>query len=759
MKPLLRLALAVTIVAAFATTLWGQSPVKRALLVGCTTYDNLDSQYYLEGPANDVLLMRDVLKKYYDFKDNNVVILSEAEGKQRGKDYRPTRANIQREFERLAQQAHRGDKVVILLGGHGSQEPDSRPDDPERYKPDGKEEIFLPADCGKWGGTRVEGAIADYEFKKWWQDIRKTGASIWIIVDACHSASMVRGNEIAREVPADKLVPEEKLREAAAKARVKQTERGRGSRPQDTTFKVVPDEPDLVAIYAAQRTEPTVELILPEEGQSRKPQGLLTYTLCNTLIEAAKAKRSLTYRELLRGVLNKYRSWDRKYPTPSIEGKDSDRTILGDEVRPTQTLIHLRTKDDNWVIDAGALHGLTVGSILDVRPPATEAGADTPAGYVKILPQGFGPLEARVEPCAYKGLPPPRDPPKDARCQVVLANFGSQRLGVAVDDHTNKVIDQKTGAREPVPKVRRRLLQQALEELARGDESLVEVATPATAKWLLRLDSLASDKLFLVPASGWLLPGAQNKPTTEGSLQELPTLFGSAPEGDRRLPWLKTSLTRIARVRNLLSVASEVQPYSQSDQGSPLGVKVRVELRRLRDKFDRVGEKLEPGPEGIVIRDGDWIGFNVINDGRDAVDVNLLLVDSEYGIDAVWPKRPSIDNRLQGGKRLPFRLKAGATTSGLEHLLLIAVNAKDVAENAYFGFLAQPSIDKASRDVNTLSRGAQQRGFGSPVGQLLRKAVYGEGATRGLEPDEVAEYAFQTVSYNMLAGKRPAGGR
>ena len=50
---------------------------------------------------------------------------------------RPTRANIEREFRRLAEQAHEGDQVVILLAGHGARQPA----DPDNHEPDGIDEI------------------------------------------------------------------------------------------------------------------------------------------------------------------------------------------------------------------------------------------------------------------------------------------------------------------------------------------------------------------------------------------------------------------------------------------------------------------------------------------------------------------------------------------------------------------------------------------------------------------------------------------
>src|SRR4051812_20869284 len=69
----------------------------RALLVGCSHYPNLEERYQLKGPANDVLLMRDLLVKYFGFAAEHIVILAE----HAGKDRLPTRANIEQEFRRL----------------------------------------------------------------------------------------------------------------------------------------------------------------------------------------------------------------------------------------------------------------------------------------------------------------------------------------------------------------------------------------------------------------------------------------------------------------------------------------------------------------------------------------------------------------------------------------------------------------------------------------------------------------------------------
>ena len=53
----------------------------------------------------------------------------------------------------------------------------------------------MPADIGPWDRTteRVENAIRDDELADWLGRIRAKGASVWLIVDSCHSGGMMRG--------------------------------------------------------------------------------------------------------------------------------------------------------------------------------------------------------------------------------------------------------------------------------------------------------------------------------------------------------------------------------------------------------------------------------------------------------------------------------------------------------------------------------------------------------------------------------------
>ena len=161
---------------------------KHPLLIGVTFYENLEKGMHLDGPENDMLLMKELLTKRYGFPEANVRILSE----NAAADNLPTRKNIEREFKRLAEVVKPGEQVVVGMGGHGSLQPQS--DKAAFPQPDGCDRIFLPRDVGKWDGDsgQVPNAIRGDEIGAWLRQIPEKKASLFVVLDACHSGSGVR---------------------------------------------------------------------------------------------------------------------------------------------------------------------------------------------------------------------------------------------------------------------------------------------------------------------------------------------------------------------------------------------------------------------------------------------------------------------------------------------------------------------------------------------------------------------------------------
>ena len=402
--------------------------------------------------------MQQLLTDRFGFDEFHV--LTEAAGPEN----RPTAAHIGREFDRLVELAEPGDQIFILMAGHGSQQPvDPNDHDPENFEPDGLDEIFLPADVTPSTDAQpVANSITDNQIRAWLTAIRRKGATIFIVVDACHSGGMVRGadEETTCEVP-----PTELSSDAAIKAAQQAAAEHAPQQDADTdaTYKIPPDAPELVAIYAAQATEPTVERKLPARASDAKPYGLLTFTINKVLLES---RRPLTYTELIQRVHAEYAASGRWFPTPLVEGRDKDKLLFSDNTPPDRPRFLLsRDTDQNWRIDAGQLHGLTAGSVLAVYPIAG-AEDEQKIGYVKVIATGLEALSAMVDPCEYGDLPTPQLVP-GMRCRIEFIDLQTPPLHIAVDDRLDnstpaKVASQippaEAGAcRSPVAQARRRV--------------------------------------------------------------------------------------------------------------------------------------------------------------------------------------------------------------------------------------------------------------------------------------------------------------
>lgn len=702
-------------------------PGRHALLVGCTKYPSLVLFQQLAGPANDVQLVRTLLIERFQFTDEQITVLSEdAESS----DHRPIRANIEREFRRLASTVKSGDQVVILMAGHGSQQPDNDPNNPEDAEPDGLDEIFLPSDIGAWDGSKqqVENAISDDEIRGWISQIRGKGGFVWVIIDACHSGTMIRGGgeEVLRQVPPDALVPESVLRAAARRA-ASLGEVSRGAQPTGGVLDVAAGQAGVVAIYAAQSSEPTIEKPLPPDATDRTRYGLLTYTINQVL---TRASTPLTYRELAQRVHQQYQQWGRSYPTPMLEGTNPDREVLGQTAWAGRSRILLsRLRLGVFAINAGGLHGMTAGSILRVLPPAGETDHTQPLGHVRV--ESVRALESVVRPCDYDGQPAPTDLPEGARCNVVFQDFGALRLRVAVDP-----LDLND---QPVTRPVLAQVSEALSQLDAHEGSLVQAVThDAKTDWLLRV---GDNRVFLVPASG-----RTRTPQGDEAASLAPSpLFGPAPIDPGLGDWLGERLQRIARVRNLTSLATQ---EGASVIGYGAGVSVQVELVRYQDETSTDFEVI-PWDSGRTLRAGEIVEFRATNRGRQAVDVTFLFIDSEYGITPYFPRAGSLDdNRVEPGKTLASPRAQVTPSNGEERMVVIAARPPAQGERIDFSFFAQSAIERVRGERNA------NRSLQSPLGQLLQNAIYATGGTRGLNSAAVDNYAVRQLSWEVVADDR-----
>ena len=181
-----------------------------ALLVAVSQYEEKAIRT-LEGQNNDVILIWRELKRR-GFQPADMTVL--ADNLPARKDVprsaaAPARAAILDGLKALAASAQAGDFVVFHFSGHGSTQPVTDAAAQIEPEPDGRDQVLLPRDAGLYDAKlgSIRNAIVDDELARALDAIRLKGATVWAIVDACHSGTVTRsgGDSVTRTVRASVL--------------------------------------------------------------------------------------------------------------------------------------------------------------------------------------------------------------------------------------------------------------------------------------------------------------------------------------------------------------------------------------------------------------------------------------------------------------------------------------------------------------------------------------------------------------------------
>ncbi|KAF9460184.1 caspase domain-containing protein [Collybia nuda] len=153
-----------------------QPPNKRALLIGINYGTKAAGPGgELRGPQRDVIEMRDLLIGTYDYKYENIVVLSDRVG---AEDHlMPTKANIMRELHTFLSGQNAGDQYTFLFSGHASQSPT----DDEGEK-DGQDELIMTSD----GEYIIDDILHDQLVKR-----LLPGSRLVAVFDTCHSGTLL----------------------------------------------------------------------------------------------------------------------------------------------------------------------------------------------------------------------------------------------------------------------------------------------------------------------------------------------------------------------------------------------------------------------------------------------------------------------------------------------------------------------------------------------------------------------------------------
>lgn len=617
----------------------------RALLVGVSDYPTLPAGVQrTPGARNDVALLRDTLRQR-GFAPQHIRVL--ADGMPDAQ--RPTRTNILRALDDLADASRAGDFVFLHFAGHGSMEPSARPGE-------GALPIFLPIDIGRWDGGlgRVDNAITRSDLRERVDRIADRGAFVWGIFDTCHAATFVR--------QADQGPLQRRFVRPSWLGAPPDASRSGGPTSAFTAGLLETRPPPAqgrggtVFFYAAQPGESTVELPLPRGAANARHHGLFSFHLATAL----QSRRPMSYRQLGQAILTAYGTTPEAYSTPIFSGDSLDHLVLGQEAVPVRQW-PLRVAG-GLQADAGSLSGLVPGAILAVvgTPTATEREV---MGYLRVIASEVG--QAMLEPVGHAGS-------KAIDATVLRSGQYLRLVHSPPEFRLRTAYDPRgcTGTCKLGAAVTR------LRETGAPGVDLLWVDSAAGADVLIRSRRGRVELVAPVhrpsPGTGDADPAGLNLTPSENTV-ELAARLGQG-------------LHAVARSRNLMALASRM-----AYEPPATGLKAELHLARRAGKL---GEVVEPGTVPRM-SGGDAITVTLGNNGAQALDVTVLRLDAHHGVEVLFPSSNGESNRLPpGASRRIDDLIMRPLPGGLEQWLVIGRLAMPGAERSDYSFLSQRSLTR-----------------------------------------------------------------
>ncbi len=638
-----------------------------AILIGANEYRNLEERWWLKGPSNDVALVATYLttEAPVPFVPQNVAVLTDGRG-----DAEPaTLAAIRGAFADLTAKVQPGDFVYLHFSGHGTQAPAADP----ASELDGLDELFLPVDIGKWSDEvgAVENALVDDEIGAMIDALRARGVDVWAVFDSCHSGTVTRGVDAGNEeVRTRQLDPSVLGVDPEAMEDVVTRGVADPRAPAEAPFDAGDGEGSFVAFFAAQTNEVTPEKNLPKGKPDRKPQGVFTYTLMETLAEYPGA----TYAQIGQEVLRKYAVKNLARATPLFEG-DLDAVIFAGEGGGRVAQWQATVTDGAFTIPAGSLHGLAEGAVMAVMATAADATEDA-LGFVQLASvDTFTSTGAAVE---KDGKALAADLPKGVTLRK-LDDTLDFTLTIALPEPGSSAADALLAALD------------ALTKAAGPRLVFVDAGAEADLRLAVIPGSPRPDAIWVLPATGL----AEDLATT-------PSIATADKDGAALAATVADTLGTMAKALNLLKLGNAVGAGN-----------LQVEVAMLtRTPEDRTLKPLPAAPVPILLPD-DEVHVLARNNMDVPVDVNVLYIGADYSI-SHW-----FAGRLQPGDELKKGLfKISDTVLGQERMIVVVTPATPQSPVEDLSYLAQDALELSRSTLST------------PLGDAFREAGFGE-TTRG----------------------------
>lgn len=628
---------------------------KYALLVGVSNYSSLPESRQLLGAKNDVLLMQKVLS-HVGFSPTRISLLAD---KVDGASA-PTRETILAALNQLRDKSTRGDFVYLHFSGHGSQQPISA-QFARTQETDGLDEIFLPADIGRWDGktATVKNAITDNEFNAAILAIRKKGAFVWAVFDTCHAGTLNRGandlSERSREVlPAELGIPSHLLKNLVTSRRGVATAAQKQKRQIESTS----PETDLggfAGFYAAQSDQLTTETKFKIDN-SLIPHGTFSFALAQIL----SAKPHLTYRELGQQILNQYAGQNRFFPTPLFESAQLDTQVFDESKTQAQGQwpIH-RSVDGSLSIPRGILHQINQNSLFSL---VENTGANVARSKLQFAVKSISALNTELKPLDPKTQQVVENPSIPAGSYARLIHPGIQKqVKIAFNKQTTP------------PSILKAINKINLSTTAGSEISWVEKSGNNTGDF----EILSNSQSMCLLVTG--LPQ-----TCRAKLAWFP--ISSSTQAN--IHALTTRAKHLRKVSNLLNIAEQFPAKASLEK---FDIQVFATRKNSKQKFPLDQSRWSE------VNAGDRLTIEMTNNTTRSIDASLLFIDSVQNIQTVFPYQQGEINRIEPQGKHEIDLDITSETLGVEKLVAILAEAQPHSMMQDFSFLAASTPNSIRR--------------------------------------------------------------
>ncbi len=559
--------------------------------------------------------------------------------------------------------AGRGDVVFFHYSGHGQQIPD---DNGAPDEVDGYDEALVPYD--NRGTHDYSNHLRDEQLGGLVKELASRTPNVIISLDSCHSGTGTRGAMARRGGPA--VHPPAKARGPAA-------EEGSGLLEPVGTRGAGEKRYGYVLLSATLPTQYAREVQDPDTKQN---MGVFTWGLIRAL---RRSGPTTTWRDLMDQVAVEVtgRVTDQN---PQLEG-DLDNLIFSGSWAPSPPYFKVQPKGNDGLfrVDAGRLHGLTLGSVLGLYPPGS--GAMDPARPA---------LKATV-----------------TRLEVgaAWATPEGEAKGFEFGGRAIEILSQHT------PSLLRVLIPKAGAGLTKGIEGLKFAATVAPDKAADPRGNPAWDVKLVVDGGLVSIQRADGTP--------VPIPQGPEREMAASLP-LEGAAEGVAQALNVEFRRRRLLALVNDDAGSRADVTMAVKhvdaipVPGGAPKITKVhGDVSRDGTGALKI--GAIVQFEVHNRSERDLHFSIVELSADGGIDVIYP----VDGMRTGENKLGAKQRRGLS----EVLFMMAppkgsVTWKVIATEDDVDFKAL-ALKVKSGSTRGATRGAE-----SPLAQLMEMAMDGTRA-------------------------------